>query len=70
MYFDSLGALLHMDGHGVYVWSAYMITLVVIIFILLSPIRRKNRIISEMAGELRRSQGAPSTDEESNASGT
>lgn len=70
MYFDSLGALLYMDGHGSYVWAAYLITLVVIIFILRSPIRRKNRLLREMAAELRRSQGAPSTQEESNASGT
>lgn len=70
MYFDSLDALLHMDGHGVYVWSAYLITLMVIVFIMLSPIRRKNRLLNEVAGELRRSEGAPSTDEESNASGT
>ena len=31
MYFDSLQSLLHMDGHGVYVWAAYLVTLLVVI---------------------------------------
>lgn len=68
MYFDSIGALLQMDGHGIYVWAAYGITLAVIVFILLSPARRKKHFLRQLAGELRRSQGAPGTQEESNAS--
>ena len=70
MYFDSLDALLKMDGHGVYVWAAYAITLAVIAFMLLSPIRRKKRFLEQLAGEQRRSQAAPGNQEDPNASST
>ena len=60
MYFDSLDALLQMDGHGAYVWSAYAITLVVIVFMLLLPARRKKRFLRQLSAELRRSQGGAS----------
>ena len=68
MYFESLQALLHMDGHGPYVWAAYGVTLLAVLSILLLPLRRKSRLISELRGELRRAAGAPSPKEESNAS--
>ena len=31
MYFDSLQQLIFMDGHGVYVWSAFIISLTVML---------------------------------------
>ncbi len=66
MYFDSLGAILHMDGHGSYVWSAYLITLIVLAMLLLVPRRRQRRILQQLDGELRRRQGTPmALDEES-----
>ena len=66
MYFDSLGAMLHMDGHGSYVWSAYLITLIVLAILLLAPRRRQRRILQQLDGELRRHQGTPmALDEES-----
>ena len=66
MYFDSLGAILHMDGHGSYVWSAYIITLIVLAMLLLAPRRRQRRTLQQLAGELRRRQGTPmAVDEES-----
>lgn len=66
MYFDSLGAMLHMDGHGSYVWSAYLITLIVLAMLLLVPRRRQRRILQQLDGELRRRQGTPmALDEES-----
>ena len=75
MYFDSLQALLQMDGHGAFVWSAYTITLLVILFLLIAPRRRQARLLRDLAGELRRSQGAPSrgapaNEEDSHAPGT
>ena len=30
MKFDSFAAFIAMDGHGLYIWSAYLVTLVVI----------------------------------------
>ena len=37
MRFDSLAAFISMDGHGAYIWSAYGITLVVLLANLLWP---------------------------------
>ncbi|PLW67366.1 heme exporter protein CcmD [Pseudohalioglobus lutimaris] len=75
MYFDSFAAMLSMDGHGAYVWSAYAITLVVVGALLLVPLRRQRRLLTELSGELRRNRGAPSQgpsvkEEDSHASGT
>ena len=47
MYFDSLSAALHMDGHGVFVWSAYLITAIVVATILVAPGRRQKRFLRQ-----------------------
>jgi heme exporter protein D len=57
MYFDSPHALLTMDGHGVYVWTAYLVTVVVIAAVLLAPVRRRKRFLLQLAAELKRKQG-------------
>ena len=54
MYFDSLEALLLMDGHGPYVWAAYGLTLLVLSLVLAAPGRRRRRLLRELRGELRR----------------
>jgi heme exporter protein D len=54
MYFDSLEALLAMEGHGPYVWAAYGITLLVLALVLSAPGRRRRRLLREVRGELRR----------------
>ncbi len=59
MYFDSLQAALYMDGHGAFVWAAYAITFIVIGLLLLTPERRRRRILRELEGEARRATGAP-----------
>lgn len=59
MYFDSLGALLTMDGHGVYVWSAYLVTITVIAVTLLAPRYRRKRFLQQLAVELKRAKGTP-----------
>jgi heme exporter protein D len=59
MYFDSFQALLTMNGHGIYVWPAYLITIVVIIAVLVAPVRRRNRLLEQLlAAELRRTESA------------
>lgn len=65
MYFDSIQSLLHMDGHGPYVWAAYGITCVVLLFLLGGPRRRARLQLNQLAGELKRQQGAPTAKEES-----
>ena len=47
MYFDSFEALLHMDGHGAFVWTAYLITMVVVAAILIAPGRRKKKFLQQ-----------------------
>lgn len=64
MYFDNLRAVLEMDGHGAFVWSAYAITLVVLALMLLAPRRRMHRQLRLLAGELRRQRGSPTEVEE------
>jgi heme exporter protein D len=61
MYFDSIGAMLTMDGHGVFVWSAYLITVVVVAALLVTPGRRRRKFLRGLAGELKRQQGGPTT---------
>jgi heme exporter protein D len=58
MYFESLQALLLMDGHGVYVWSAYAVTLVVIAAVLIIPQRRRKRLLQQLSVEQRRARDA------------
>jgi heme exporter protein D len=61
MYFDSLHALLTMDGHGAYVWTAYGVTVAVIAATLFAPLRRSRRFLLQLRGEPKRAQGAPSS---------
>ena len=58
MYFQSLDAVLHMDGHGAFVWSAYLITAAVILYIMVSPGRRRRRFLKQLAGETKRQRVA------------
>lgn len=59
MYFDTLQGLLSMEGHGFYVWTAYLVTVVVITLVLLAPVRRKKRFLRQLSAELKRAQGTP-----------
>ncbi|MEP6359300.1 MAG: heme exporter protein CcmD [Halioglobus sp.] len=43
-----------MAGHGGYVWSAYFISLLVIVYLLLLPRLRQRSLKLQIAGELRR----------------
>ena len=54
MYFESLQAALAMDGHGAYVWSAYVITALVLLQLVLRPFRGRQRLLRELRAEQRR----------------
>lgn len=56
MQFDSLVAALDMNGHGGYVWSVYLIAVLVVVFLLLGPVLRSRSIILQRRGQLRREQ--------------
>ncbi len=47
MKFDSLQAFIEMGGYGLYVWSAYGITLVVFAYSIIRPILMKRAVIKE-----------------------
>jgi len=55
MYFDGLQAAIGMDGHGVYVWTAYGITALVLAQVLIWPRRNRRRLLRELRAEQRRS---------------
>jgi heme exporter protein D len=56
MYFESFKAALVMDGHGVFVWTAYGIAVIAISLILISPKLKERKILRQIAGEIRRQQ--------------
>lgn len=57
MYFDSFNAALAMEGHGMYVWLAYGMTLAVIAAVIVAPLRRRRRLLQQLAMEQRRPRG-------------
>ena len=59
MYFDTWQALRAMDGHGPYVWSAYAITLVVLLWLLLAPLHRRRRLMADIHAQERRRAASP-----------
>jgi heme exporter protein D len=65
MQFDSFTELLHMGGHGAFVWSVYFITLVVVIGNVLIPLRQKKRFYLEQAARSRRDQSVEALKRES-----
>ena len=57
MYFDSLSQALHMEGHGVYVWTVCAVAVVVVGALLVLPRRREKATLKQIAGDLRRQRG-------------
>ena len=43
-----------MGGHGTYVWTAYGITVLVLLLLVVTPYRKKRRLLRELRGEYRR----------------
>jgi heme exporter protein D len=58
MQFETLGAALDMNGHGGYVWSVYLIALLIVVFLIVGPVLRSRRIKLERRGQLRREEAA------------
>lgn len=61
MYFQSLAQLWQMDGHGPYVWSAYLIVALVMIGLVRRPLVRRRRTLERVRSRLR-AAGAAVTD--------
>lgn len=47
MQFDSLQAFFQMGGHGLYIWSAYAITTIVLVANLLWPLVARKRMLKQ-----------------------
>lgn len=56
MYFESIADAMSMAGHGGYVWSAYLITVVVVTVVLVLPRRREKQFFRDMQGADKRRQ--------------
>lgn len=52
--FESLQDFLQMSGHGPYVWSAYVISIAVMLWLVISPLRRRRRLLADVERQLRR----------------
>lgn len=57
-YFDSWAEFLRMGDHGPYVWACYLITWVVLAYLLISPVVRQRRWIRRQAALQRRTATA------------
>jgi heme exporter protein D len=52
--FESLSEFIQMGGHGTYVWSAYLISLSVLIWLVVSPLHRRRKLVQEVIKQQRR----------------
>ncbi|MDY6982597.1 MAG: heme exporter protein CcmD [Pseudomonadota bacterium] len=52
--FDSLGDFLNMGGYAFYVWTAYLITFVVLAANLLLPLRDRKRVLKLLKARMQR----------------
>ena len=49
MYFESLAMAIAMDGHGIYVWSVYVIFFLSIVVMVVEPVRKYRREMNALA---------------------
>ena len=58
LYFDSVADALAMSGHGVFVWGAYIISFVIIFFVLMRPVMSIRTLNAGIRQEALRKQSA------------
>ncbi|MGX9417298.1 heme exporter protein CcmD [Vibrio sp. RC27] len=54
LYFDSMSDFIAMGGYAVYVWSSFGITFISGLWLLISSMRKKNKILAQVKQELER----------------
>jgi len=59
--FESINDFIQMGGHGYYVWSAYLISLSVLIWLIVSPLQRKRKFMREMVRQQQREMARQET---------
>ena len=51
--FSSVSEFLAMNGHGIYVWSSYGISALILLWVVLAPIRRRRKLLAALASRSR-----------------
>lgn len=54
MYFENISALMAMDGHGVFVWAAVLISILLMLSQIVIPLQRTRRFFIQQRMQLRR----------------
>ncbi|MFZ5723935.1 MAG: heme exporter protein CcmD [Pseudomonadota bacterium] len=54
MIFADLNDLLHMGGHGVYVWTTYAAAVLLLVWLVAMPLLRRRRLLADVARQARR----------------
>ena len=54
--FDNVSGMLHMAGHGIYVWTAVLVTLALIAWLIINPLLQRRHVIKEIAQDVSREQ--------------
>jgi heme exporter protein D len=54
--FDSIDAFFTMAGHGSFVWTAYGISIALMLWLIVNPLRRKHQLLKQIARDLRREE--------------
>lgn len=54
-----------MDGHGIYVWSALIITLLVMAWLIVAPLASHRTLLKEVSRDIQREQDRQSPDNNS-----
>jgi len=67
MQFDSFAEFLAMGNHGLYVWLAYGLSAVIIIFNIVQPVMRRRSLIKQHTQRLRRERRGQERDDEAEA---
>lgn len=62
MYFADFSELMHMSGHGFYVWLCYGIVFVTLLALTLYPIRKKQRVFHAIKQRVLHEKGASNAD--------
>ena len=52
--FESLQQLLTMDGHGFYVWTAVLVSMAVMLWLIVSPLVDSRRALKDVASDIAR----------------
>jgi heme exporter protein CcmD len=64
--FQDVGQMLNMGGHGFYVWSAVIVTLMILIGLIIRPLIQHRVVLSQIGQDLAREKLRKRVDGENN----